>query len=245
MAKRKHSRKKAAPEPREISPFWLLTGGILLFVIALFILLGAFSTGGPLPKALFDGSYWTFGWAAYFLPVALVYWGVYKFNAENHRLPLGRLIGLLGVLVFMSCGVFTAFDHDMAYIAADRIGAGGATGELIGRAVLTALDPLPASLMFLVFTVLSAFFAFGISPIVLKNLVKLFTRTSSEDADLHQLRDKAEASGFKLNEGVPVEHSRDKLRLGSMKNTAEKLSRITRRLPWRVTRTGNFLALIY
>lgn len=224
MAKRKHTRKKAAPEPRELSPFWLLTGAILLFVIALFILLGGFGTGGPLPKALFDGGYWTFGWAAYLLPVALVYWGVYKFNAENHRIPIGQLISMIGVLVFSAAWLFTsAAKKQLDGSYAD--GHGGTVGELVGGMALSALDKLPASIMFLVFLTLAVFFAFGISPLVLKNLSKLFTRAQSEDSDLHQLKAKAEASGFKLNEGVPVEHgNRDKLRLGSMKNTAEKLT---------------------
>lgn len=224
MAKRKQKRKKAAAEPREISPFWLLTGAILLFVIALFVLLGGFNTGGPLPKALFDGGYWTFGWAAYLLPVALIYWGVYKFNAENHRIPIGQLISMMGVLVFSAAWLFTsAATKQPDGTFAD--GHGGTVGELVGGMALSALDKLPASIMFLVFLTLSVFFAFGISPLVLKNLIKLFTRVPSEDADLHQLKGKAEASGFKLNEGVPVEHSsRDKLRLGSMKNTAEKLT---------------------
>jgi DNA segregation ATPase FtsK/SpoIIIE, S-DNA-T family len=224
MAKRKQTRKKAAPEPRELSPFWLLTGAILLFVIALFILLGGFGTGGPLPKALFDGGYWTFGWAAYLLPVALVYWGVYKFNAENHRIPIGQLISMIGVLVFSASWLFTsAAKKQLDGSYAD--GHGGTVGELVGGMALSALDKLPASIMFLVFLTLAVFFAFGISPLVLKNLSKLFTRAQSDDADLHQLKAKAEASGFKLNEGVPVEHgTRDKLRLGSMKNTAEKLT---------------------
>src|SRR5687767_2756321 len=109
MAKRKQTRKKKVEqEPREISPFWLLTGAVLLFVIALFVLLGGFNTGGPLPKALFDGGYWTFGWAAYLLPVALVYWGVYKFNAENHRIPIGQLISMVGVLLFSAAWLFTS-----------------------------------------------------------------------------------------------------------------------------------------
>jgi S-DNA-T family DNA segregation ATPase FtsK/SpoIIIE len=224
MAKRK-TRKKAAPEPREISPFWLLTGAILLFVVALFVLLGGFNTGGPLPKALFHGGYWAFGWAAYLLPVTLVYWGVYKFNAENHRIPLGQLISMLGVLLFSSSWLFTSAavkQADGTYIN----GHGGTVGELAGGMALSALDKFPASIMFLVFLTLAVFFAFGISPLVLKNLSRLFTRTQSDDTDLHELKTKAEASGFKLNEGVPVEHSqlRDKPRFGSLKNSAEKLT---------------------
>lgn len=226
MARRKQTRKKAAPEPRELSPFWLLTGAILLFVIALFVLLGGFNTGGPLPKALFNGGYWTFGWAAYLLPVALVYWGIYKFNAENHRIPLGQLISMIGVLLFSAAWLFTSAAEkqtDGSYAN----GHGGVVGELLGGMALSALDKFPASVMFIVFLTLSVFFAFGISPLVLKNIARLFTRERSEDTDLQQLKSKADATGFKLNEGVPVEHSQQKdkpARFGSLKNTAEKLT---------------------
>jgi S-DNA-T family DNA segregation ATPase FtsK/SpoIIIE len=227
MAKRKQTRKKAAPEPRELSPFWLLTGAVLLFVIALFILLGGFGTGGPLPKTLFNGAYATFGWAAYLLPAILVYWGVYKFNAENHRMPLPRLASTIAIVVF-TAGWFFTMSAVKQPSGTYTEGHGGAVGQLIGGMALSALDKFPASIMFIVFITLSVFFALSISPLVLKNLVKLFTRPKSEDTDLRQLKAKAESTGFKLNEGVPVEHSqaqRDKpVRLSSLKNSAEKMA---------------------
>lgn len=227
MAKRKQTRKKAAPEPREISPFWLLTGAVLLFVLALFILLGGFGTGGPLPKALFDGGYWALGWAAYLLPVAFVYWGVYKFNSENHRIPFSQLVSMVAVLVFSASWLFTT----AATKQADGTftgGHGGHVGDLAGGMALSALDKFPASIMFLVFIMLSAFFAFGISLAVLKNIGRLFTRPQSGDTDLRELKSKADASGFKLNEGVPVEHGREQkpVRLTSLKNSAEKVAPI-------------------
>lgn len=226
MAKRKQTRKsKKAAEPKEISPFWRLVGGVLLFVLALFLLLGGFGTGGPLPTNMFNGMYVTFGWAAYLLPIALVYWGVYKFSTEDHRIPASRLIGMSAVLVFASAWLFTAFATQKADTWVD--GHGGQVGEAMGQAALTALDKLPASIMYLVFTMLAIFFAFGINLLILKNIVNLFTRPKSEeDADLHTLKAKAEQRGFKLNEGVPVEHSGEtsKPRFAGLKNSAAKMA---------------------
>ena len=74
MAKKKKKSVKKATEEVERSPFWPLTGAILLFVAALFLLLGGFGTGGPLPKGMFQGAYWALGWAAYLVPVALIFW---------------------------------------------------------------------------------------------------------------------------------------------------------------------------
>ena len=73
---------------------------------------------------------------------------------------------------------------------------------------LTALDKMPASLLFFVLTLLAVFFAFGISPKVLAKLVDLFKRRAERTRnDLAALKAKAaEQTGFQLNEGVPVEH---------------------------------------
>jgi uncharacterized membrane protein YhaH (DUF805 family) len=87
MAKKKKSSKKRAAEPEEIaerSPFWQYCLAVLIILFALFLLLGGFGTGGPLPKGMFGAGYWLFGYAAWLTPVALVYWGVYKFTSEDH-----------------------------------------------------------------------------------------------------------------------------------------------------------------
>jgi hypothetical protein len=80
MAKKKKSvkRKKAAPVVVDRSPVWELAGGTGFLLLALLLLLGGFGVGGLLPVKLFNGFYWTLGWAAYLAPLALAYWGVYK-----------------------------------------------------------------------------------------------------------------------------------------------------------------------
>jgi len=221
MAKKKKSAgRKRVEEEVEKSPFWPLAGAVLLCVVALFLLFGGFGTGGALPVGLFNGAYTALGWAAYLLPVALIYWGVYKFRTEDHRIPLAKLISIFAVLIFTACWLFTAF-------ASKQSGTwqgdyGGFTGQTVGGAVLHALDSFPATLMFFIFTVMAGFFAFGVSPKVILNLAGLF-RKSEADSELEALRTKAEGSGFKLNEGVPVEHHSGRPFAG-LKNTAEKLA---------------------
>ena len=91
MAKKKKPvRKKKAQVDVEPSPFWGQAGAVLLILAAALLLIGGFGTGGALPINLFHGVYWTFGWAAYVAPVTLVAWGVYKFKAEDHKIPLGK-----------------------------------------------------------------------------------------------------------------------------------------------------------
>lgn len=222
MAKKKQTRRKQKPEEVEKSPFWPLAGGILLCVLALFLLFGGFGTGGPLPKGMFSGAYFALGWAAYLLPMALVYWGVHKFTAEDHRIPLGKLLSMFALLIFVSCWLFTAFAVKEGGVWVD--GYGGKVGEIVGGVVLQALDTFPASLMFFIFAVLAVFFAFGISPKILMGIGDLFkAKEGGEESELSRLKTQAETSGFKLNEGVPVEHHAKRFGLG-LKNKAEQLA---------------------
>jgi len=233
MAKKKkpvkRSRKTAAKSKAaaaDHSKFFAQAGAVLLMIAAFLLLLGGFGLGGPLPVNLFSGAYWLLGWAAYFTPVALVYWGVYKFKAEDGHIPLPNLLGMLAVLLFSSGWFYTMAVHKNA--AGDWTGGhGGQVGELLGTAMLTALDRLPATLIFFVLTVLAVFFAFGISLEVLKKLLELFKRPEPTESELAALKAKAaEAPAFKLNEGVPVEHHApgEPARLASLKNTAQKLA---------------------
>ena len=72
-------------------------------LLAVFLLLGGFGAGGKLPVSLFHGAYWLFGWAAYLTSVALVYWAIHKFNSEDRRIPLAKLVSMT-LLLF--CGLF-------------------------------------------------------------------------------------------------------------------------------------------
>ncbi len=234
MAKKKKPVKKGKRAAKsavtaEHSVFFAQAGAVVLILAAILLLLGGFGTGGPLPVHMFKGVYWALGWAAYLTPIVLVYWGVYKFKAEDGRTPLPNLIGILAVLLFSSGWTYTAFASKNA-AGSWGGGHGGAVGRLFGNIVLNALDRTPAALIFFVFALLSIFFAFGISPKVLMKLADLFKRPErDEDSELAALKAKAtETPGFKLNEGVPVEHhtpgEAPAPKLSSLKNSAQKLT---------------------
>ncbi|HSW75383.1 MAG TPA: DNA translocase FtsK 4TM domain-containing protein [Candidatus Saccharimonadales bacterium] len=218
------SRKKPEPEIKERSAFWPLSFAVILCVIALFMLLGGFGTGGPLPVGLFHGGYWLVGWAAYLIPFMFVLWAVTKFSTEDHRMPAGKLTGVSAIMVFVACFLFTSF-ADKTTSGAWQNGHGGRLGAALGGAALSLLDKLPASILFLVLATLATFFAFAISPKVLLKIADIFTREEAdEDTDMSQLKHRAETPGFKLNEGVPVEHTdvadKPRPRLASLKNSA-------------------------
>ena len=231
--KKKQTRNKKVADPvaSERSPFWAYAGAVVLLLVAIFMLIGGFGTGGSLPVGLFHAGYVSFGWSAYLVPVALAYWGVYKFISEDRRIPLGKLVSMVAVLLFAAGWFHVAFaSKDMNAVWAH--GHGGAVGRVIGDAVLGALDKIPASILFFVATMLSVCFAFGISvKSLIEGIINLFKRPERDEAEIESELGALKAkAGFKLNEGVPVEHhgaqatEKEAPKLGSMKNTAQKLT---------------------
>lgn len=225
--KKKQTRKKKVEEVPKEAVFWPLAGAIIMMVLAFFLLLGGFGAGGDLPVGMFHWMYAVFGWAAYFTSVALVYWGILKFTSEDRRIPLDKFISMFAFLVLAAAWVHVAFtaSNSTDLFASGR---GGAVGGVVGGAVLSALNQIPALILLFVFAMLAFFFAFGISPKVLLKVGDLFRSKPDEAGDLGALKAHASDSHFKLNENVPVEHPSDNAntKLASFKNSAQKLAPI-------------------
>jgi S-DNA-T family DNA segregation ATPase FtsK/SpoIIIE len=236
MAKKKQTRgRKASAAPKERSPFWALSGALLLVVFAFFLLLGGFGAGGTAPKTIFDAIYTSFGWAAYLVPFVIGVWGVYKFKSEDHRVPFKLVFSLVFAQLFAAGWAFAAFANRDASGVTWTGGNGGAVGDVIGGAVRAGLDKFPASLILCLLFVLAVFFAFNISPKVLLKIFGVFRKPEMGDTDLSVLRRKAaEASArggnFKVNEAVPTEHNekavesddKPRPRFASLKNSASQ-----------------------
>lgn len=191
-----------------------------MLVLAVFLLLGGFGAGGALPVNLFNGAYWAFGWTAYLVAFVLGFLAILKFTSEDRRIPLDRFTSMV---IFLLASAVTAHTMFVSINEAGNTGGhGGYFGEVIGNAVLLALNKVPSTLFFGVLAILALFFAFRISPKVLLSLAKPFRRKPKEqDTDLKVLK---EESKFKLNEGVPTENSEPTARLSNLKNTAQKLT---------------------
>lgn len=237
MAKKKKQTRKKVAEPvvSEPSPVWGYVLAVVCVLTALFMFLGGFNAGGSLPQGLFDGAAWVFGWAAWLVPISLLYWGYYKFTNDDHRVPKGRVFSMYMFLMLAAAWFYTAFSRSAQTsggTAQTTGGDGGHIGDAVGGAVLGALDKIPASLLFFVFGLLTFFFAFGISPKVILGVGNLFRRDSAEEpeGELASLKAKAADTSFQLNEGVPVvKHSegslpKEQVHHSSFKNTGTKLS---------------------
>jgi len=223
---RKKTRKKVVePEIVERSGFWPMVGAVFLLIAAFFLLLGGFGTGGPLPIGMFKGAFSLLGWTAYLIPIALAFFGVWKFTSDDKQIPLPKFASMLALITFSA-----AWAH-VAFVTTDAFGEftggnGGVVGKFVGGLMLNALDKIPASILFFVLAVLMFFLTFGISLKVILDIAEVFKRSEDDDTDLAELKAKASDSGFTLNEGVPVEHHtpKERVHLSTLKNTAAKLT---------------------
>ena len=226
MAKRKRQSRKKVVQNEQHATFWPLAGSILMILVAIFMLLGSIGTGGVMPKGLFSGVYWLFGWGAFVVPFALIYFSVLKFKSEEHQVPMSNFVSMVGGLFMTSSWLHVAF------VSKDSIGAytgghGGVVGSLIGGAVLNAIDAVPAGLMFFTFAMLAFFFAFGISPKVILKIFDIFRKKDLTDDELGEMKRKASEGSFKIDEGVPVEHpGGHHVARASLRNSAQKMSAV-------------------
>jgi S-DNA-T family DNA segregation ATPase FtsK/SpoIIIE len=239
MAKKKNTSRKRKADVSEAaapkSPFWRLSGGVCLVLISLLLLLGGLGTGGSGPVNFFHAFYWIFGWAAYIMPVSLAYLGLYIFRSEDHNLQINKLSGMLAVLLFSS-GFFYSALATRNPSGAWTSNKGGQVGRGVGNLMLSLLhlDKFPAALILLALAFIAVLFAFGIPYRAVMNAFNLFKKSdkSEEQSELAALKAKAsDQPGFRLNEGVPVEHHRpmpeipqQPQRMASLKNTAQKLT---------------------
>src|SRR6056297_2581094 len=194
------SRKKKAEvaAPREPNIFLRQVGSVLMFVVALFLTIGAFDTGGAFPEDFFEAMYTVLGGAAFIVPVALVYWGFHKLRAEEHDLPINRILSMSSLLILFSAWMHVAFVTRASETDDWMNGKGGAVGELVGGTILTILDKPIAAIMLMTLTLLTLFWTFTIPLSVLAAPFK--RRERNEDTDLEELKAKSkeqESKGFK------------------------------------------------
>lgn len=224
MAKKKKQtqsrKKKQIQEEREPSVFWPLAGAVIMMLLAVFVVLGGFGTGGPLPTNLFNAAYDALGWGAWLVPIALFYWGILKFGSEDRQIPLAKFVSMIAFIImtvsWLQVG-FASYDKTLETWSANN---GGSVGQLFASIAINALDEFPASIMFFVFSLLLFFLTFGISPRVMLKVKDMFEQEEGE-GELASL--KAKNNDFKLNEGVPVERH-GAAASATLKNTAQKLT---------------------
>jgi len=225
--KRKQKNTAKIAEKANNRKIWLNVGSVVLVIVCTLAMVGAFNTGGSLPIGLFRAFEWTFGWGAFVAAISIIYMVIYRFMSPDQKLNIKHLAAMDAFLIFLA-GFFHVLTIKKDSMTGEVSGGdGGFVGEVVGGAVFSVLDKYPAIIVMFLLVFVFFFFAFNLS---LKNFLKFIkekiSRPSKEDQDLESLQ---ENTGFKLNQGVPLEdhtESGDKKpsRLSTMKNTAQKLT---------------------
>jgi S-DNA-T family DNA segregation ATPase FtsK/SpoIIIE len=227
MAKKRKPSKAAAAKAKEVKKdfggFWRGLGAVVLIIGGIILLFGAFISN-PVPKGLWNGFWWAFGAATIIAPLVLIYLGCIKFFSEEQRIPLAKMAGSIGLLIFFASWLHVIFAQEDT-LGVITGGHGGHVGESIGNVLFGALGKFLASLVFFVLTVFAILFTFAIEPRSLLKITEAFKREKPEGSeDLAELKSKM-APGFQLNEGVPVERSAAGAgRIGAFKATAQKVA---------------------
>ena len=167
--KRKYTKRKSQKdEAKDLSGFWRGVGALILIIAGIVLGFGAFISA-PIPHDFWHGAWWALGIAAIAAPFALVYLGSLKFITEDQRIPLAKMLGVVGFLVFFASWLHTAFLHHVDGVTALVGGHGGQTGKAIGDVLVSATGKFLASLIFFVLALFAALFTLSIEP---KTLLK-------------------------------------------------------------------------
>jgi S-DNA-T family DNA segregation ATPase FtsK/SpoIIIE len=238
MAKKRRGRPRKGNnkgEKKQSSPFWKQVYAFLLVVLALFLLIGGFRSGGPLPIWLFEKASWLVGLAAYFLPVTLIYLAIVKFKTEGNSIPFGKVMSALLTPAFMAGMLHVFLDRADAQSAANDGAYGGQIGNFFSSILLGFLSPSTSFVLLLVFMLISLFFTFSIQPKLVfgwlyAKLRALFARPPRDE--IAEMKAKAPTHTLTVNEAVPIVHhkpgdkqsSEPQKAGGNLRNSAAELT---------------------
>jgi len=217
MAKRKKrtSRSKnSKPNVTHTLPdgFWPQVGAVVLVVLALLLVLGALSSGGPFPQTTFDIGRNIFGMVVFILPLLFVYRAIQIFQAEHNRVP-AVVTGATILFVIVASGLIQLMQNEPA--ALDRSHEdGGITGWLYAQGALTVVDAHVGALISVIVLLITSLFVLSVSPrAVIDWIIAIFRREDSplakanaavaEKAAMLDVKSKS-IGELKLNQGVPT-----------------------------------------
>ena len=137
--KRKKSiSKRRTKTAREMSGFWRGVASVGLIIAGIVLAFGAF-TSADVPHSFWNQSWSAVGAASVLAPLAFIYLGSLKLLSEDHRIPVPKVLGVGGLLIFLSSWLEVTFEK------------GGAIGGAITSGVEPAFGSILAGINFFVF----------------------------------------------------------------------------------------------
>lgn len=222
--KRKKSAKKEVKEASTGSAlpegFWSQVGVIILILIAVLLAFGVFGAGGTVPETIYIWARRFVGYTALILPLLFVYAAIQKQRGENHLLSRATFWGLLVFIISLSGFIHLFTDELVSLEAADAGNGGGLIGHLINSALLTLFNKVAGGIVLAVIVLVSFHFVLRLPLTTLLRMMRIEGKKNRDEDEEEENVKEEKSKIFQLNEGVPIQRSR----LGSLKNTAEKLT---------------------
>lgn len=208
MAKKRAKRgrksaKEVAPEHELPGGFWRQVVAFLMIVLAVFLIMTWFNSGGWLLASVDNILRLLVGYAAYLMPILLVYLAVMIFRSDDNRLPVPMWVASI-LMIFWAAGV----------TGIPTIGAANPTGGMIGAwlnsLAVQVLDPAVVVLIYVVLIFITALFILQTTPAaVFRSVRELFNTApreeSEKNAKVAKAITKADKKGgmdIKINSGV-------------------------------------------
>lgn len=208
MAKKKSTRRK---NTREVAPqhelpggFWRQVSAVGMLAVAVVLIMTWFGNGGSLLNTIHEIATFLLGFAAYLIPVLLVYLAVKIFQSPNNIVPVPVWVASLLMLIW-GAGV-----TGIPTIGSDK-STGGIVGEWLNGIVAQLLEPGVAVFIYIVLIFVTAIFILQRSPAsVFRTLYEMFRTTRKEEdvanAAIARRAEKGERADMdiKVNPGVAV-----------------------------------------
>ena len=204
--KRKTTRKstrEALPEHELPGGFWRQVAAVLMIVAAVILVMTWFGSGGSLLNTVHGLSRYCIGYAAYLIPLLLVYLAVMIFRSDTNQLPAAMWLASF-LMILWAAGLFglpTLGDPDPT---------GGVVGAWLNRLVTQILSGTIAAFIYIVLMFITGIFILQTTPAaVFRALAALFHTGSKEDKNNAKIAKQAEngeagALNLKINKGVEV-----------------------------------------
>ena len=206
----------------------------LTALLAFFVFLGGFDTGGSLPVSLFELTANVVGElvAHAFVPAIVIYLSLQKFKDKDNITPFTKILASSTGLAAFAGAMHIWLSGDILAAAATD-SSGGYIGYYAGSFILEFLNSITASIALVGLSCMTFLFTFGVTPKSfagsLMRILHWLRRPKKEEPV--SLADIKTAKQIKLHEGVPVEKGQStddanqpaaKKRLASFRNSVDR-----------------------
>ena len=165
-ARRGRPPKVEAPAHELPGGFWRQVGAVLMIAVAVILVFTWFGSGGGVLNMIHEKATWLIGYAAYLIPILLVYIAVMIFRSEDNRVSGAMWFAAILMVVWVAgiAGIPTIGQENPT---------GGIVGEGLNRVVTQILNAGVAVFVYIVLIFITAIFMFfHFCFLLLKKIIK-------------------------------------------------------------------------